>query len=145
MEEVDHAAGRLCGAWRLVGSEWRMEDTGEVVVRADPRGFAVFEPGGRAMFLLTVAGRAAPTNVAEFAALHRDMTAYTGRYRVQGNRVVVQWMSRGTRLGGHGATALLRAGRRPTDAQDRGAGAPAIPGEGGRRDLHLDARAVTSP
>ena len=89
MEESERAAGRLHGAWRLVSNEWRKEDTGEVITRADPRGFAVFEPGGRAMFLLTVAGRAAPTNEAETAALYMGMTAYTGRYRVEGDRVVV--------------------------------------------------------
>jgi hypothetical protein len=48
-----------------------MDDTGEVIVRADPRGFAVSEPGGRAMVLPTVAGRAAPTDEDEAAALYR--------------------------------------------------------------------------
>ncbi len=48
MEEADPAAaGVLLGVWHLVGNERRMEDTGEVIVRPAPRGFAVFEPGGR--------------------------------------------------------------------------------------------------
>ena len=89
MRGSDRAAERLLGAWRLVGHERRMEDTGEVLVRADPRGFAIFEPGGRAMFILTPSGRSPPKDAAEAAALNESMTAYTGRYRVQGDRVVV--------------------------------------------------------
>ena len=89
MEAEGPAAGALLGAWRLVGHERRMEDTGEVIVRPDPRGSAVFEPGGRAMFILTQSGRSAPTSEAEAAALYGSMTAYTGRYRVEKDRIVV--------------------------------------------------------
>ena len=46
-----------------------MEDAGEVVARADPHGVAIFEPGGRAMFIMTVSGRSPPGSEAEAAAL----------------------------------------------------------------------------
>jgi hypothetical protein len=54
----------MIGAWRLVGYERRMEDTGEVIVRPDPLGFTIFEPGGRAMFILHPPGaRRTPTTL----------------------------------------------------------------------------------
>jgi Lipocalin-like domain len=89
MEEADPAAGMLLGVWRLVGNERRMADTGEVIVRPAPRGFAVFEPGGRAMFVMTGSGRSPPADDTEAAALFNGMTAYTGRFRVEGDRIVI--------------------------------------------------------
>jgi hypothetical protein len=67
-----------------------MEDTGEVVERHDPRGYAVFEPGGRMMVVMATAGISPPRGDAEAAALFDNMTAYTGRYCVEGNRLTVE-------------------------------------------------------
>jgi hypothetical protein len=80
----------LLGVWRLVSAQVRMETTGESidVHGPNPLGFAIFEPHGRAMFIITTSGRASPANDAESAALHRGMTAYTGRYDIQHNMVV---------------------------------------------------------
>ncbi|WP_207541007.1 lipocalin-like domain-containing protein [Sabulicella rubraurantiaca] len=92
METMDGAAPNyrmLLGAWRLVQNERRMEDTGEVIIRPDPRGFAVFEPMGRAMFVMTGSGRSPPADDAQAAALFNGMTAYTGRFRVEGDRIII--------------------------------------------------------
>jgi Lipocalin-like domain len=80
----------LNGVWRLVSAQVRMEDTGETVDvhGPDPVGYAIFEPGGRVMFLITPAGRARARDDAAAAAHLRGMTAYTGRYRIEGDQVV---------------------------------------------------------
>ncbi len=89
MAEPNPIAERLLGAWRLIGNERRMEDTGEVVIRPAPRGLAVCEPGGRAMFLMTGSDRSPPADEAAAAALFNGMTAYTGRFRIEGDRILV--------------------------------------------------------
>ena len=83
-------AGQLVGLWRLHTALVRMEDTGEIAYPfgANPAGYAVYEPGGRMMVILTASGRSSVTNDAGAAALFRGMTAYTGRYRIEGNRIV---------------------------------------------------------
>ena len=88
--EGDHA--RLLGVWRLVSAQVRNEDTGEVrdLHGPDPRGFAVFSPEGRASFIVTASNRASPIDDAEVGALLRGMSAYTGRFRIEGDRVVTQ-------------------------------------------------------
>jgi Lipocalin-like domain len=83
-------AGQLVGVWRLRAVSVRMEDTGEVAhpFGADPVGYAVYEPGGRMMIILTASGRSSVADDAGAAALFRGMTAYTGRYRIEGDRIV---------------------------------------------------------
>ena len=80
------------GVWRLVSAQVRMEDNGESidVHGPNPLGFAMFEPGGRAMFIITHSGREAPANDAESAALYRGMTAYAGDYQVEQGEVVTK-------------------------------------------------------
>lgn len=83
---------RLLGVWRVVSAQGRDEDTGEVsdICGPDPRGFAIFSPEGRVAFLLTASGRKPPANDPEAAALHREMTAYTGRFSLTGNQIVTE-------------------------------------------------------
>ena len=84
--------GRMLGVWRLVSAQVRNEDTGEVrdLHGPDPRGFAVFSPEGRVSIVITASGRTLPTSDAEAAALFRGISAYTGRFTVEGNRVVTE-------------------------------------------------------
>ena len=81
----------LLGVWRLVSAQIRFEDTGEVadVHGPDPQGVAVFTEG-RMTVLFTASGRRPPTNEAETAALFRNMSAYTGRFTRQGDRIVTE-------------------------------------------------------
>ena len=83
-------AGQLVGSWRLLAVSVRMEDTGEVAhpFGANPAGYAIYELGGRMMVILTASGRPSIANDAGAAALFRGMTAYTGRYRMDGDRIV---------------------------------------------------------
>src|SRR5215210_6682987 len=80
----------LFGVWRLVSAQVRMEDTGESfdMMGTDPRGFAIIDPSGRMMLLITPSGRPPPTDDAEAAAMFRGMAAYTGGFAVEGDRLV---------------------------------------------------------
>ncbi len=88
--EGDH--GWMLSVWRLVSAQVRNEDTGEVrdLHGPDPQGFAVFSPEGRVSIVITASGRKPPTSDAEAAALFRGISAYTGRFTVEGNRVVTE-------------------------------------------------------
>ena len=80
----------LNGAWRPVSAQVRMEDNGETidVHGPDPVGYAIFEPGGRAMFLITPAVRVPAGDDAAAAAHHYGMTAYAGRCKIEGDQIV---------------------------------------------------------
>jgi hypothetical protein len=82
----------LLGAWRLVARRFEDAETGEPLDAGapTPNGHAVFEAGGRVMFLVTEAGRAAPKDDAEAAAAFRALVAYTGRFRVSEGRLLVR-------------------------------------------------------
>jgi len=86
------ASAQLLGVWRLLSAKIRFEDTGEEVDvhGPDPQGYAVFSPGNRMTVLFTASGRTPPANDTEAAALFRKMTAYTGRYREEGDRIVTE-------------------------------------------------------
>ena len=92
MVESASGAGELLGVWRLVSAKAQTEDTGEALdlLGADPQGFIVFGPDGRMMTVLTASGRAPPANETEMAAAFRGMTAYTGRFTVEQDRVVTK-------------------------------------------------------
>ncbi len=88
--EGDH--GWMLGVWRLVSAQVRNEDTGEVrdLHGPDPQGFAVFSPEGRVSIVITASERKPPTSDAEAAALFRGISAYTGRFTVEGDRIVTE-------------------------------------------------------
>ena len=84
-------ADRLLGSRRLVSFQRRFEDTGEVIdmYGADPRGAIVFG-AGRMAVVIAASGRAPPADKAGMASAFRGMMAYTGRYTVEGDRIVAE-------------------------------------------------------
>ena len=68
-----------------------MEDTGEVFdpYGPDPRGAIVFGPG-RVAGVVVASGRAPPADEAGMAAVFRGMMAYSGRFTVEGDRIVTE-------------------------------------------------------
>jgi hypothetical protein len=87
---VDKA--EILGVWRLVSAQVHMENNDRVidVHGQNPLGRVIFEPSGRMMAIVTNSNRVAPTNDVGSAALYRGMTAYTGRYSIQGNVVITK-------------------------------------------------------
>jgi Lipocalin-like domain len=84
-------ATRLVGTWNLVSAV--MEDTQtceQVSVWGEhPHGCLILTASGRWLVLQTAEGRSVPKSDADRAAAFRSMLAYTGKYRVEGDKIVI--------------------------------------------------------
>lgn len=80
----------LYGVWRLTAFQTQV--VGEATPRESfgphPFGYAIFTPEHRVMFYLSKPDRKPATNDAEAAALLHSMIAYTGRYRLEGDKFI---------------------------------------------------------
>lgn len=87
---MDAAIGaRLVGSWRLVET-WREEAASgrrEAQFGPDPRGWIIYTAEGRMMALITGSAWHPPRDLADRAALHAGMLAYSGRYTAFADRV----------------------------------------------------------
>jgi lipocalin-like protein len=83
---------RLQGAWKLLSYTVEYQATGgkEAVMGEKPIGYAIFTPEGRAMFVITGEGRKPETDDKGRAALLNTLIAYTGRYRIEGDRWITK-------------------------------------------------------
>ena len=83
---------KLFGIWKLVSFETEFQATGErkPTFGKNPNGFIIFTPEGRMMVVLTAEGRKAPETDEDRAALLRTMFAYTGIYRLEGDKFVTK-------------------------------------------------------
>ncbi len=88
------AAHPLIGTWKLVSVTRDAIPSGEKagLMGPNPIGYITYGSDGRMMVLIVRSGRKAPRDAAateaEAAALFKSMTAYAGKYSVQGDRVV---------------------------------------------------------
>lgn len=95
----------LVGTWRLKSAYFVAQSTGDRldVLGAEPFGYAVFEPGGRLIVMITSGARTRAAAVTDMTALHKSMIAYTGRWSIDGEKFVTQvdgaWDQHGTRAG----------------------------------------------
>src|SRR6476659_928104 len=82
---------KVIGLWKLVSQEIEIQATGqkEPVMGHSPTGYAIFTAEGRVMFVLTGEGRKPPQTVQDRADLLNSMAAYTGMYRLEGDK----WIS----------------------------------------------------
>ena len=80
------------GVWKLVAYEVEFQATGqkEPVMGERPTGYVVFIPEGRVWFVLTGEGRKPAKTVQERADLLSTLIAYTGTYRVEGDRWITK-------------------------------------------------------
>jgi hypothetical protein len=81
-------AARVHGVWKLVSYDVEVQATGEKepVMGRHPTGFVIFTPEGRALFILTGEGRRPAKTVQERADLLSTLVAYTGTYRIEGDK-----------------------------------------------------------
>ena len=79
----------LHGTWRLSSSVEVME-TGEQLRQFgdDPPGYIHFTPEDRMFVVLTASGRKPVETAADQIAAFGSLIAYTGRYRIEGNKLV---------------------------------------------------------
>lgn len=88
----------LVGSWRLVSFEREYQTTGEreYPMGKAPTGYLLFHPTGSMAVVITAEGRKAATTDEERAGLFNSMVAYSGPYRVDGDRwitkVDVSWL-----------------------------------------------------
>lgn len=81
---------QLHGSWRLVSFETELQDS-KVRTQpwgANPKGRLVFGADGRMTALLTAQGREPGQSDEKLLALFRTAMAYTGQYRVEGDKFI---------------------------------------------------------
>ncbi len=83
---------KVVGLWKLVAYEVEVQATGEKapVMGLHPTGYVNFSADGRVFFILTGEGRAAPKTDEDRANLLGTLIAYTGLYRVEGDRWITK-------------------------------------------------------
>lgn len=91
------AAAKLTGTWKLV-SNYLESKTGErrFPQGEQPNGYLIFTPERRMMAIFTNGGRESPQTNEECLSLFKNMVAYSGLYRVEGDRFIttvdVSWI-----------------------------------------------------
>ena len=89
-----HAADkdRIVGTWKLVSVVYEDAQTKELtpVLGEHPRGYQIATPEGRWLALVTADGRPVPKTDEDRAKALRSMIAYSGRYRVENNKVITK-------------------------------------------------------
>ena len=80
----------LIGTWKLAGGEIEFQDTGErrPLYATDRVGYIIFTREGRMMGIIEADGRKAPQTDEDRARLLRTMVAYSGLYRLEGDKWV---------------------------------------------------------
>jgi hypothetical protein len=80
------------GVWKLVSYEIEIQATGqkEPVMGKNPTGYVIFTPESRVWFILTGEGRKAAKTMQERADLLGSLVAYTGTYRVEGDKWITK-------------------------------------------------------
>ena len=78
----------LLGVWKLLSYQTEFQDGSpkRALFGEHPTGYIVFTSESRMMALIEAEGRKAPSTDADRAALLRSVIAYTGKYRMEGNR-----------------------------------------------------------
>jgi len=88
---------QLQGAWKLVSYDVEVQATGDKFspMGKNPTGYVIFTPESRVFFVLTGDNRKPAKTAEEKAALLDTLVAYTGTYRVEGDKwitsVEVAW------------------------------------------------------
>lgn len=83
---------QVTGFWKLVSYVVEIQATGklEPVMGERPTGYVNFSPEGRVMFILTGEGRKTARTSEERADLLNTLVAYTGIYRIEGDRWITK-------------------------------------------------------
>lgn len=82
----------IFGTWRLVSMRVQVagdDMPGRDLYGSNPFGRAIFSPDHYAVGYIARSDRKPPTNDAEAASLLRSMIAYTGRFRIDGDKLII--------------------------------------------------------
>jgi hypothetical protein len=92
LAEEDTSA-RLFGSWRLISFQLKVvgeEGEAKDIFGPNPMGRIILSPEHRVVVFISRAGRRPPTSEAESAALLSSMTAYTGKFRLDGDKFITE-------------------------------------------------------
>jgi Lipocalin-like domain len=83
---------KVIGIWKLVSYEAEYQATGErePVLGKNWTGYIIFTPEGRMMVAMTSEGRQAPKIDQDRAELLKSMVAYSGMYRLEGDKFITK-------------------------------------------------------
>ena len=83
---------QVIGFWKLVSYVVEIQATGQIepVMGQHPTGYVNFSPEGRVMFILTGEGRKPAKTTEERAELLNTLVAYTGPYRIEGDKWITK-------------------------------------------------------
>lgn len=83
---------RIVGTWKLVSVVYEDAQTKvrTPVLGEHPRGYQIATPEGRWLALVTADGRPVPKTDEDRAKALRSMIAHSGRYRVEGDKVITK-------------------------------------------------------
>lgn len=85
-------ASQIVGVWKLVSVMYEDQETKTLtpVLGANPRGYQIATADGRWLALVTADGRPVPKTDEERLHAFRSMISYSGRYKVEGNKVTTK-------------------------------------------------------
>jgi hypothetical protein len=85
-----HAADpkALIGVWQLISYQTEFQDGSpkRAMFGEHPTGYIIFTREGRLMAVIEAEGRKAPSTDSDRATLLKSLVAYSGKYRIEGNR-----------------------------------------------------------
>jgi hypothetical protein len=83
---------QIVGTWKLLSVMYEDQQTKELtpVLGQKPKGSQIATPEGRWLALVTAEGRKVPQTDEERAQALRSMISYSGRYRVEDNKVITK-------------------------------------------------------
>jgi hypothetical protein len=81
---------KFVGTWKIVSHENEFQDGSQrrPMYGNHPTGYIIFTPQGRMMAIIAAEGRKAPQTDEERAAAFRSLIAYTGTYRLEGDKFI---------------------------------------------------------
>ena len=85
-------SSKVVGTWKLVSLEIEVQGTGQLEppMGEKPSGYAVFTQEGRTFFIITGEQREPASNDEQRAELLNTLVAYTGPYRVEGDKWITK-------------------------------------------------------
>jgi hypothetical protein len=91
-QQQGDGVAQLAGAWKLISAVMEDVDTAERkhLWGEHPNGYIVLTPAGRWIVIQTAEGRTAPKVDEERSTAFRTMLAYSGKFRVEGNKVIIK-------------------------------------------------------
>ena len=83
---------KLFGLWKSVSFETEYQNSSDrdFPLGKNPTGYVMYTPEGRMWSIVTGEGREAPKTDQDRAELFKSMFAYTGTYRVEGDKLITK-------------------------------------------------------